>query len=99
MGLLPYSERLETLKLTTLIKRRARGDLIEVLKAKKEFSSINVVFKFIRYGMNLISTFTNYDGSAKFMKLKRNFINERVVSFWNKRATDIKMAQSIDSSC
>ena len=33
--------------------------------------------------MNLISTFTNYDGSAKFRKLERNFINERVVSFWN----------------
>ena len=34
VGLLPYSERLETLKLTTLIERRARGDLIEVFKAK-----------------------------------------------------------------
>ena len=44
-----------------------------------------------------ISTFNNYDGSAKFRKLKRNFINERVVSFWNKLPTDIKMAQSIDS--
>ena len=64
VGLLPYSERLETLKLT---------------------------------GMNLISTFNNYDGSAKFWKLKRNFIDERVVSFWNKLSTDIKMAQSIDS--
>ena len=97
VGLLPYSERLETLKLTTLIERRARGDLIEVFKAKKEFSSINGVFKFSRSGMNLISTFNNYDGSAKFRKLKRNFINERVVSFWNKLPTDIKMAQSIDS--
>ena len=37
LGLLPYSERLETLKLTTLIERCARGDLIEVFKAKKEF--------------------------------------------------------------
>ena len=37
VGLLPYSERLETLKLTTLIERCARGDRIEVFKAKKEF--------------------------------------------------------------
>ena len=37
--------------------------------------------------MNLISTFNNYDGSAKFRKLKRNFINEPVVSFWNKLPT------------
>ena len=33
VGLLPYSERMETSKLTTLIERRARGDLIEVFKA------------------------------------------------------------------
>ena len=66
VGLLPYSERQETLKLTTLIERHARGDLIEVfilmLRSKKEFSSINGVFKFSRSGMNLISTFNNYDG-------------------------------------
>ena len=29
VGLLPYSERLGVLKLTTLIERRTRGDLIE----------------------------------------------------------------------
>ena len=32
VGLLPCSERLGVLKLTTLIERRTRGDLIEVLK-------------------------------------------------------------------
>ena len=97
VGLLPYSERLEILKLTTLIERRARGDLIEVFKAKNGFSNIKGVFKFGRSGLNLISTINSYDGTAKFRKLKRNFINERVVSFWNKLPTDIKMAQSIDS--
>ena len=91
------SERLETLKLTTLIERLARGDLNKVFKTKKEFSSINGVFKFSRSGMNLMSTFNNYDGSTKFRKLKMNFINERVVSFWNKLPTDIKMEQLIDS--
>ena len=40
--------------------------------------------------MNLISNFNNYDGSAKFRKLKKNFI-------LNKLPTDIKMAQSTDS--
>ena len=32
VGLLPYSEILETLKLTTLIEQCARDDLIEVVK-------------------------------------------------------------------
>ena len=93
VGLLPYSERLKTLKLTSLIERSARGDLIEVFKAKKEFLSINRVFKCGRSGMNLISTFNNYDGSAKFRKLKRNFNNERVVSFWNKPDAAIESVQ------
>ena len=33
VGLLPYSERLQTLKLTTFVERCSRGDLIEVFKA------------------------------------------------------------------
>ena len=32
IGLTPYKERLKQLKLTTLLERRARGDLIEVFK-------------------------------------------------------------------
>ena len=35
VGLLPYSERLRILQLTTLAERRSRGDLIEVYKANK----------------------------------------------------------------
>ena len=37
VGLLPYSERLAILGLTTLVERRARGDLIEVFKATCNF--------------------------------------------------------------
>ena len=40
IALLPYSERLEILGLTTLAERHARGDLIEVYKAKHDFSLI-----------------------------------------------------------
>ncbi|KAL5260219.1 hypothetical protein ACHWQZ_G010365 [Mnemiopsis leidyi] len=38
VGLLPYSERLQILQLTTLAERRSRGDLIEVYKASQEFN-------------------------------------------------------------
>ena len=37
IGLLPYSERLDILGLTTLVECRARGDLIEVYKANMVF--------------------------------------------------------------
>ena len=40
VGLLPYSERLRILQLTTLAERRSRGDLIEVYKANKGFSQL-----------------------------------------------------------
>ena len=97
MGLLPYSERLGNLKLTTLIERRLRGDLIEVFKAKSNISDINGVFNFSRSGCNLVSSLNSYNNSAKFRRLKRNFISERVISYWNKLPIEIKNATSIDS--
>ena len=97
VGLLPYSERLEILKLTTLIERRARGDLIEVFKAKNGYSNLRGVFNFGRSGCNLVSNFNNYSGSAKLRCIKRNFINERVVSYWNKLPSKVKTSESIDS--
>ena len=57
IGLLPYSERLDILGLTTLVKHRARGDLIEVYKAKHGFSVSSDVFRFSRSGLNLLSKF------------------------------------------
>ncbi|KAL5261287.1 hypothetical protein ACHWQZ_G007107 [Mnemiopsis leidyi] len=39
VGLLPYSERLQILQLTTLAERRSRGDLIEVYKASQALDS------------------------------------------------------------
>ena len=78
IGLLPYSERLEILGLlTTLAEHCARGDLIEVYKAKHDFSFLNNVFKFGRSGLNLLSKF--YPSSnAKFNTIKRNCLNKRV---------------------
>ena len=96
VGLLPYSERLEILKLTTLIERRTRGDLIEVFKARSGFSDMSGVFNFGRSGWNLVSSMNNYSISAKFRRLKRNFISERVVSYWNKLSSDVKSSQSVD---
>ena len=46
VGLLPYSEQLRILQLTTLAERRPRGDLIEVYKANKGFSHVSWCFEF-----------------------------------------------------
>ena len=95
VGLLPYSERLQVLELTTLVERRSRGDLIEVYKANHGVSKINGVFMFGRSGSNLVC---NSGGSkaAKINYLKRNFINERVMLFWNKLPVDVKNASCLN---
>ncbi|KAL5250513.1 hypothetical protein ACHWQZ_G016298 [Mnemiopsis leidyi] len=46
VGLLPYSERLQILQLTTLAERRSRGDLIEVYKASQGSQSIPLRSRF-----------------------------------------------------
>ncbi len=63
VGLLPYSERLAILGLTTLVEGRARGDLIEVFKAKCNFSNLKGVFKFGRSGVNLLSNLNKNDST------------------------------------
>ena len=73
VGLLPYSERLDVLELTTLVERRLRGDLIEVFKARCGISKLNGVFKFSRSRLNLTSNLSNNDTGA-FRSIKRNFI-------------------------
>ncbi|KAL5261917.1 hypothetical protein ACHWQZ_G007581 [Mnemiopsis leidyi] len=54
VGLLPYSERLQILQLTTLAERRSRGDLIEVYKASQGLCQLAGVFNFSRSGLNLV---------------------------------------------
>ena len=76
IGLLPYSERLEILWLTTLIERRARGNLIEVFKAKHGLSLINGVLNFGRSGINLV-TKSGQSSESKVKNLKRHYIGDR----------------------
>ena len=77
IGLLPYSERLDILGLTTLVERRARGDFIEMYKAKHGFSLSSDVFRFSRSGLNLLSKF-KHSSNPKCNALKRNCWSESV---------------------
>ena len=94
--MLPYSERLEILGLTTPAEHCARGNLIEVYKAKHDLFFTNNVFKFGRSGLNLLSKFCP-SSNAKFNTIKRNCLNKRVQEYWNKLPNDIKMAPNINS--
>ncbi|KAL5266623.1 hypothetical protein ACHWQZ_G003856 [Mnemiopsis leidyi] len=66
VGLLPYSERLRILELTTLAERRSRGDLIEVYKASQGLSQLAGVFNFSRSGVNLVHS--PYESGSSYTK-------------------------------
>ena len=70
--------------------------MIEVFKAKNGLSNISGVVKFSRSRLNLISSLNCYSGSAKVRKIKRNFVNERVLSYWNKLPINVKNAPSLN---
>ena len=96
IGLLPYSKRLDILGLTTLVECCARGDLIQMYKAKHGFSLSSDVFRFSRSGLNLLSKF-KHSSNPKCDALKRNCLSKRVQEYWNKLPIDIKMAPNINS--
>ena len=96
IGLLPYSKRLDILGLMTLVEHCARGDLIEVYKAKHGFSLSSDVFRFSRSGLNLLSKF-KHSSNPKCDAQKRNCLSKRVQEYWNKLPIDVKMAHNINS--
>ena len=78
--------------------KRSRGDLIEVWKAKASqgLSQLAGVLNFSGSGVNLICK-PGKSKSSKFNRIKRNFINERVMLFWNKLPIEVKNAPTLNS--
>lgn len=91
IGLLTYKQRLDKLGLTTLLERRARGDLIETFR---------IVSGVANYGSNL---FTMSHSGLKLINrgpstsISQGFFSRRVVKYWNKLPNYVKMASSVNS--
>ena len=83
------------LNFTTLAERRNRGDLIKAFKAINGQSSIGNLFKVSRSGLNLVSDMRVIKGTLKVQQLSRNFLTNRVISFWNKLPNNVKMSVSV----
>ena len=77
MGLLSYRQRLQRLRLTTLLERQMRGDLIETFK---------IVNGVANYGHNMFGTNTAYRTrnlnvtSHHPLRSAHDFVNKRAVS-------------------
>jgi len=97
LELLPCEKRLEALKLTTLEKRKLRGDLIEVFKLLTGRENIDHTHLF-----QLDDTCYNTRGHKYKLKKNRSrldirkfLFSNRVVSQWNSLSSHIVEAESV----
>ena len=91
-GELTYRERLNRLNLTTLIERRARGDLIETFKILSGISNYGrEMFRVSRGRNNLLYP------TGKRSSHQQNFFNARVIQYWNTLPSHVKTADTVES--
>lgn len=91
MGALSYKERLKELGLTTLLERRARGDLIETFKILNGFTNYgDQLFRTSRSGYNILHPV------GKRSNRQNDFLNTRVIEYWNKLPHSVKNSTSVE---
>ena len=94
IGLLPYRQRLQRLRLTTLLDRRMRGDLIETFK---------IVNGYVNYGHNMFMTDASYQTrnlkviSHHPLRSAHDFFNNRVIKYWNQLPLNVRHSSSINT--
>ena len=94
MGLLSYRQRLQRLRLTTLLELRMRGDLIETFK---------IINGFVNYGHNMFRTNTAYQTrnlnvtSHHLLRSAHDFFNNRVIKYWNQLPLRVRNSTSINA--
>ena len=94
IGLLTYRERLHHLKLTTLLERRMRGDLIETFKVVNGYVNYGSnFFNHSRSGRHLVSKLS----TANLTHNKVDFFAQRVLTYWNKLPAHVRNSPSINS--
>ena len=91
IGHLCYKDRLDLLALTTIVERRARGDLIETYKIFKGIANYGKeLFRFSRNGYNILHPV------GKRSKQQDDFFSTRVIEHWNKIHHLVKDSSNVD---
>ena len=94
MSLLSYRLRLWRLRLTTLLERRMRGDLMETFK---------IVNGFVNYGHNMFGTNTAYPTpnlnvtSDHPLRSAHDFFNNRVIKYCNQLPLRVRNSTGINT--
>lgn len=95
---LSYDERLKITGLTSLEKRRNRGDMIEVFKIIKGFSKIdrNKLFTFNSDGRTRGHSLKLAKSRSR-LEIRKNFFSQRVINEWNNLPNYVVEASSVNS--
>jgi hypothetical protein len=95
---LNYQERLKRLYLTTLEKRRARGDLIETYKLLTGKEDINYCnfFQLNTNGCNLRGHDKKLFTGRCRLEIRRNFFSQRVIDNWNSLPQEVIDSESVN---
>ena len=90
-GLLPYCQRLQRLRLTTLLERGVRGDLIKTFK---------IIKGFVDYGHNMFGTDSLSRRTRDLnvtshhpLRLVHDFFSNRVIKYWNQLPLRVRIQQ------
>ena len=98
---LSYDQRLMELSLTSLCRRRLRGDMIEVYKIVHGFDNLDRAkfFKFKREVHSYNTMGHNFHIVGKFPRrtLRKGFFDIRVIEGWNRLPSKVVNCQSIGS--
>ena len=92
-----YEERLKRTGLTTLVKRRERGDLIEVFKIVKEFDKVNCDRFFKQNNIGLRGHRYKLEKNRSRLDVRKHFFSQRVVNSWNKLPATVVEAESLNA--
>ena len=98
---LPYEEKLADLGITSLHERRKKMDLIQTFKIINGLDNVKSSTWFTLVGPNNVRQTRNSNceknivGFRSRTNIRQNFYSNRVVSFWNKLPSDIKMSRTL----
>ena len=94
---LEYRERLKRLRLTTLKRRRSRGDMIETYKilTGKEQIDRSLMFKLSKYRGTRGHQFKLYKPHSR-LDIRKNFFSQRVITRWNKLPAEVVDVKTVN---
>jgi len=93
---LPYEQRLRSLDLYSLFRRRQRGDLIEVFKILNEYYDIDHTKFFTLTGCsNTRGHLMKLFKSDSRLNIRSNFFTQRIINSWNDLPHEVVAARTI----